>query len=190
MSDIEDLQARITVALDRVAKGVDQLSASDAGKVEALEAQVEAEKSAVTQLQAQLDSEKSSAAQLATQLEEEKTVTAQLEERLKTLKEKQTAELDELKNRTQETTTKVEALDLELQRLRQANTQLRDANAALRQANEAGVGEPHLINKSMLAELEGLRAARAADIAEASAILSALTPILSSTEEKEEAADA
>ena len=49
---------------------------------------------------------------------------------------------------------------------------------ALRQANEEGVGEPHLSNTAMLAELEGLRAARASDIAEADAILSALTPLV------------
>ena len=36
----------------------------------------------------------------------------------------------------------------------------------------------YLINEAMLAELEGLRAARAADVAEASAILSALGPLV------------
>ena len=49
---------------------------------------------------------------------------------------------------------------------------------ALREANEAGVGEPHLINKAMLAELEGLRATRAADAAEAAAILDRLDPLV------------
>ena len=74
--------------------------------------------------------------------------------------------------------TRVAAMDLELQRLRKANDQLRQSNAALRTANEEGVGEPHLINKAMLAELEGLRAARAADVAEASSIIGALAPLL------------
>ena len=35
-----------------------------------------------------------------------------------------------------------------------------------------------IINKSMLAEIETLRAARAADVAEANIILGALTPLL------------
>ncbi|MEO0865632.1 MAG: hypothetical protein AAFY39_13820, partial [Pseudomonadota bacterium] len=77
------------------------------------------------------------------------------------------------------------ALDLELQRLRQANEQLRQSNDALRQANQDGVAEPHLINKAMLAELEALRAARAADIAEATSILGALEPLLDAPAEED-----
>lgn len=150
MSNIEDLHARITAALERLARGVDNLDVGSVTDVVALEAQ----------------------------LEEEKTVTAQLEERLRALKEKQAAELDAVRSHAQDTSAKVDGLDLELQRLRKANVALREANAALRQANEAGVADPDLINRSILAELEALRAARATDVAEASAILSALTPIL------------
>ena len=40
------------------------------------------------------------------------------------------------------------------------------------------MGEPHLINKAMLAELEGLRAVHAADASEAAAILARLEPML------------
>ena len=71
-------------------------------------------------------------------------------------------------------------LDGDLQRLRKANDQLRKALADLRAANEAGVGEPHLINAAMLAELEALRAQRATDAAEVQAVLSKLGPLLSS----------
>ena len=61
-------------------------------------------------------------------------------------------------------------LDMEMQRLRAANAQLRSSNAALREANEKGVGDPHLINKAMMAELEALRASSAVEKAEAEAI--------------------
>ncbi|AAV95145.1 hypothetical protein KQ247_18220 [Ruegeria pomeroyi] len=71
-------------------------------------------------------------------------------------------------------------LDGDLQRLRKANDQLRKALADLRAANEAGVGEPHLINAAMLAELEALRAQRATDAAEVQAVLSKLGPLLTS----------
>ncbi len=83
-------------------------------------------------------------------------------------------------------------LDGELQSLRKANEQLRDNNKALREANEAGVAEPHLINKSMLAELEGLRAARAADRAEADLVMADLERLISGTapSETSEAEDA
>jgi hypothetical protein len=70
------------------------------------------------------------------------------------------------------------SLDADLQRLRQANAQLVASNAALRTANAEGVGDAHLINKSMMAELEGLRAMRAAESAEARTIIDALTPLL------------
>lgn len=69
-------------------------------------------------------------------------------------------------------------LDTDVQRLRAANDQLRQSNAALRAANESGVGEPELINQAMQAELEGLRAARATDVAEIGAVLAKLEPLL------------
>lgn len=151
MSNIEDLQARITAALDRASAGLERMGgAGPLGDVAALEAQ----------------------------LAEERTVNAQLEQRLATLRDRQAEELSIARSEMKDTRTKVDALDLELQRLRQANALLRESNAALREANEAGVGDAQLINQAMLAELEALRAARAAEVAEASAILSALTPML------------
>jgi hypothetical protein len=48
----------------------------------------------------------------------------------------------------------------------------------LRAANETGVGEPHLINKAMMAELEALRAVRSSDRAEVDAIIAELEPIV------------
>ncbi len=104
-------------------------------------------------------------------LEEERLVNAQLQERVRKLSERLGAAQDETRGR-------LETLDLELQRLRKSNEQLRMSNAALRQANEAGVGEPHLINKAMLAELEALRAERAADAAEVATIMGALQELL------------
>ncbi|THH38358.1 hypothetical protein E4Z66_01950 [Aliishimia ponticola] len=168
MAKIVELQSRITAALDQLSSGVDELIEGKAGAADAGE---------LAALQAQLD--------------EEKTVSAQLEERLKAVKEKQAAELAAAQSQMQDTRAKVDALDLELQRLRKANSALREANAALREANEAGVGDAHLINKAMVAELEALRAARSADVAEASAILTALAPVLSpDADQQEEAADA
>lgn len=69
-------------------------------------------------------------------------------------------------------------LDVDMQRLRKSNEQLREAITTLRDANAAGVGDPSLINQAMLAELEGLRATRASDVAEAGAVLARLEPLL------------
>jgi len=153
VSQIDDLHSRITAALDRISQGLEGMSQTDA----------EADAS-------EMDA-------LRQQLEDEKTANAQLEERLKRTKEKLDAlesSADDAARAQRDGLTK---LDGDLQSLRRANSQLRDNNKALREANEAGVSEPHLINKAMLSELEGLRAARAADLAETEAVLGELTRI-------------
>ena len=157
MSQIEELESRITAALDRIAKGVDTLDAGSGADPEEL-ARVKAE------------------------LEDERLASAQLEERIKVLHERQDGKLAEMAAKAAEQAGMLERLDGELQRLRAANDQLRASNAALREANQQGVGEPHLINKAMLAELEGLRAARAADAAEAGAVLQSLDTLLKTGE--------
>jgi hypothetical protein len=150
MNDIEELQRRITSAMDRMASGLDGLSTADNGKT----------------------------AELEQALDDEKTVNAQLNERIRALTVRQERELAEAQTKADDAATLVGALDLELQRMRKANAELRQSNQDLRAANEAGVGEPHLINKAMMAELEALRATRAADVAEADTIIQALTPLL------------
>jgi len=150
MSDIEELQRRITAAMDQVAFGLDKLGAASSGPDE----------------------------ETLRQLEEERTANAQLQERVHSLRSKSDAELATLRTKVEESAARMAQLDIELQRVRRANAQLTDACAALRDANAEGVGEAHLINKAMLAELEGLRAARAADVAEASTILASLQPLV------------
>lgn len=190
MSEIEELQNRILAAMDRIGAGVEAVSAGQGAAQEA-------------------------EGNIVRALEEEKMANAQLEERLNTLRSRHEAEIAELQAAEKDTpvadpvelealrsqldqqnadmTAQAKAmaqLDDELQRLRKANDALRDANAALREANEAGVGEPHLINKAMLAELEGLRAAQAAQTAEAGAVLSRITPLLANAGSLTEEEDA
>ena len=106
-------------------------------------------------------------------LDEERQVNAQLSERVKALGERQEQMIAALETKAQEATDRVAALDTEMQQLKQANTQLIDACVALREAN--------LINKSMAAELEALRAMRSAEVTEAQEIISALTPLLTAS---------
>ncbi|WP_299739216.1 hypothetical protein [uncultured Roseobacter sp.] len=157
MSEIEELNSRIMQALDRVAQGVDALG--DGGE------SVEALKQA---------------------LDEEKTVNAQLNERVRALGERQAKALEELEARAEETAGRMSKFDEDLQRLRRANGQLSEACEALRNANAEGVGEPHLINKAMMAELEALRAARNAEISQADEIIAALTPLLDANDAQTE----
>lgn len=141
MSQIDELQARITAALDRIAQGLESRPTATADPED------------LNKLREQLD--------------EERLANAQLQERVKTLH----AKLEAAEGAQGETLRK---LDADLQSLRKANQQLRDNNQALREANAEGVAEPHLLNKSMMAELEGLRAARSADRGEVEAVLGAL----------------
>lgn len=116
--------------------------------------------------------------QLRQALDEEKQVNAQLTERVRVLGERQEQAIEALETRANEAQERVSALDEEMQKLRKANRRLTKICNALRQANEEGVGEPHLINKSMMVELESIRAMRGAEIAEAEEIIAALTPLL------------
>lgn len=168
MSDIEGLQSRIMAALDRIGQGIEAMDAGGGSG----------------------GSGGDDADALRQELEDEKLANAQLEERIKQIKSKleaAEAELGALRAAAKEQAGDADArgaglrkLDGELQALRKANQQLRDNNAALRAANTDGVVEPHLINKAMMAELEGLRAARSADRAEMDAVLSELDALVAS----------
>lgn len=155
MSNIEELQGRITAAMDRIAKGMEPLGKVTAGP----------------------DPETAQA------LEDERTANAQLTERVRALSTRTDAEMAQMRAEVEETQARMGQLDVELQRVRRANQQLLDASETLRQANAEGVGDADLINQTMLAELEALRAARASDIAESSAILAALGPLVESAKD-------
>ena len=155
MSNIEELQRRITAAMDRVAAGLDKIGTAPSGP----------------------DPD------MVQALEEERTANAQLRERVNALRTKANNQQQALRAEVEDGEARMAHLDIEMQRLRRANEQLLAACNALRDANAEGVGDPHLINKALLAELEGLRAARASDVAEANAILSALGPLLENHKE-------
>ncbi|SEK35549.1 hypothetical protein [Roseovarius nanhaiticus] len=164
MSDIDAMQSRIMAALDRIGQGLDGMGGNGA------EPQDEDKLAKLTQ-----------------QVEDEKLANAQLEERVKQLSarareaEAKLADLEaagRASKAEEDTRTKMlRKVEGDLQSLRHANQQLRDNNAKLREANAKGVAEPHLINKAMMAELDGLRASRAADRTEMDAILGELARI-------------
>ncbi|WP_111734885.1 hypothetical protein [Roseovarius amoyensis] len=156
MSDIDELQGRIAAALDRIGQGIDLRGRAAAADPEELET-------------------------LRRDLEDERIANEQLKERIKVLKSRREALETELTT-VQEAARTVAQLDSELQGLREANEKLRDINTRLREANAAGVAEPDLINTAMLAELDGVRAARVADRAEAGAVYDALAAAIAGIE--------
>ena len=66
----------------------------------------------------------------------------------------------------------------ELDKTRQYNKHLKELNASLRKANEDNVGDPELINSSLEAELEQIKAQRDIDLEEVNGILARLTPLV------------
>ncbi|OYX23402.1 MAG: hypothetical protein B7Z10_11315 [Rhodobacterales bacterium 32-66-7] len=159
MQDIAELEGRITAALERISRGVDRLAARPMPQDAAEEKPAKAPDSG-----------------LRAQLEQQKSLTAQLQDRLRSLKERD--QKSDLQARIDRLTEQLDIQGLELQRMRRTNTSLREQLAALRSAQMDGVAEPQLINKSMLAELDALRALRLTEVAEMDEILAALEPHL------------
>lgn len=175
MNDIAELERRIAYAIERIAKGIEALDRAAPANA------VQAEAAPATDGGASSDPDEVQV--LRAQLAEERLANAQLEERVRAIKQKQDAQAAQVEADLATMRDSMIQLDAELSRLRKANEQLEASNTSLRAANETGVGEPHLINKSMLAELESMRAARKVDLAEAQAIKVAIMPLLDSKEE-------
>ncbi|MEH6675207.1 MAG: hypothetical protein V7666_12460 [Sulfitobacter sp.] len=164
MSDIEHLQGRILAALERASRGADKLAVA-----------------------------KDEIPDLSQDLAQERAVNVELAEQVEALKKRLADETSHLRaelataqaqnNSADAARTQTEKLDMELQRVRRANAQLAEACAALREANAEGVGDAGLINAALQAELDAVHAARRADVAEADAILSVLTPLVPTAEE-------
>ena len=159
MNDIAELERRISAALERIGQGIDDWpDASDAAPPAAAGDKAQAE--------------------LTEALEAERATNAQLTERVRAIKEKQENMVGALERKVASLTRSLDAATQELQRQRRLNGELTAANSALSDAARNGLAEPHLINKSMLTELESLRAARDADVAEMEEILAELKPLI------------
>lgn len=159
MSDVSHLTQRIDDALSRIDRAITTPAAKPPP---------EQDTEALT----------SKLADLTALLEEERAANSQLEDRVRLLKDRQDGKLAELTSNVDAGRARATRMDRELQRLRQVNADLRDINMQLRDAVADGISEPQLVNAAMHAELEALRATRAADAAEMDAILEELTPLI------------
>ena len=160
MTEIAELERRITGALQRIARGLEAglpAAAPDPG----------------------FDGLPDAALDEA--LESERLVNAQLTERVRALKDKQETVLAALDAKVARLTEALDAQGLDLARLNLTNSALRENSRVLREALEAGVGDAQLINTSMAVELAALRASRSAEIAEMDAILAELRPLIEET---------
>ncbi|WP_166415845.1 hypothetical protein [Cochlodiniinecator piscidefendens] len=165
MTEIADLERRITRALEQIGQGMERQRQAEATP-------------------AQDTASAEDLAQVTSELEDERTANAQLLDRLRIVKRKRDRAANELKSELEAKAAEIATMEVALKRIQAANQQLRESNDALRKANEAGVAEPHLINMAMMAELEALRAAQSGDRAELDGILASIAPVLV-TEETE-----
>ncbi|WP_425045486.1 hypothetical protein [Primorskyibacter sp. S87] len=178
-ADSAELEAEIAGLKAQLEQKAEAESARDAAEAEIAELKAQLEdRSQIEAFEAEIETLK--AQDQSAEVERLQSENSALNEQLAAVEDPQPlkAELEMLRA---ERVTQAEVtgkLDMDIQRLRQSNDQLREAITALREANEAGVGEPHLINKAMLSELDALRAVRATDAAEAAAILARLEPLL------------
>ena len=154
MSDISELERRITAALDRAAQAMDRLGAPGGSGDDV------------------------DAAALADELEAERVANAQLEERVRAIKEKQETMVAGLEAQVARLRAQVESRDSALTRMKLVGEDLRRSNQALREANASALPDAGLVNASLQSELDAVRAARSADRAEMDDILATLEPVL------------
>lgn len=155
MSDISELETRITTALERINAGLDKWADQPAENADEVDA-------------------------LNRQLDDERTANAQLNERLSALKDQMSEKLVVVENALGQLQEQLAHAEATAEALRHSNQELRSSNEALRAAASTGVVEPALINDAMGAELSALRATQQADRAELDAVLSELTTMAAS----------
>ena len=155
MSDVQDLERRITAALERIGQAIDKIPSR--GKARAAPA---------------FDPD------LQETLQAERDANAQLTERLRALKDRDGEQVADYQGKIERLTAQLDAQGLDLQRMRKNVVHLRETLRGLRESQSQGLAEPHLLNKAMLSELEALRATRASETTELDEILAELKPLI------------
>lgn len=164
MDEITELERRMSAALHRIGLGLDALAARPT--------------SAPASVPADTPPASDELARLHAALEAERGANAQLNERVRAIRERQETTVAALERRIEQMTRQLDTQGIELARMKKANIGLRETVRSQRAAQEAGITDAHLINKSMLTELEALRATRSAEMAEMAEILDELAPLI------------
>lgn len=196
MSEIADLENRLSAALDRIAQGIDKIdtgSAPIAGDNDAAEAQA----ARIAELEATLEAERAEKAVLEDQIQ---TLTgaaaanaatsggAAGDADLDALKQAHAEELEYMRAVSASEREAWEGLNSRLVRLRRTNKLMRSNAAAMRHEASMKVADPEAINQSLQSEFEALQAAYELERAETDVILKTLQPLLGDPEKDAEEA--
>ncbi len=175
MTEIAELERRITAALERIGRGLEAMPANpvvaeapDAAIAPVLDVVPDTRDADIARLQAALDAERAT--------------VAQLQDRLRASRDKDGVVQSQQDSKVDRMTRQLDVQGLELQRMRKTAITLREQLRAMRQAQANGVTEAQLINKAMLAELEALRSTRLSEMAEMDDIIAELTPMITEAE--------
>lgn len=169
LGTLEDELAEARAALAARAQDAGPDQAEDAAGADAEQATEQA--AALQALEDDLDAHKADLAQT-------RAANTQLTSQVETLTAKLDAHFTEAAAREDDRRVHLEELDTRMQRLREVNADLRALNGQLRQMVADGLGEPGLLNSAMAAELDALRADRAAEASEINALLAELRPMI------------
>lgn len=172
MSELDDLNTRLTAALSRIRDGLAALP-DPATAIEA-DIQVDAEPAPAPHAPPS-DGAADEIAALRAELETERSASTALEARVAALKDKieHGAGAEDRKRRRA-----LADLDGAVQALQAENAELRGTIDEMRRACETSTPDAALINRALQAELDALRAARATEAAEIAALLAELKPML------------
>ena len=160
MQNLDELEQRLSAALDRIGTGIDGLP-----------------------VHATSDSAPDTTTELQSALDEERMLSAQLTERLRAVKEKELQGQQQSTAKIDQMATLLNSQGAELKRMRNSNVQLREVLHILREAAAQGLSDPHLVNRAMLAELDALRATRLTEVAQMDEILAELAPLIEEVRE-------
>ncbi|MEM8591595.1 MAG: hypothetical protein AAGF13_03625 [Pseudomonadota bacterium] len=166
--EIAEYEARLVEALSRIQNGIDKWPKAPAEDASPTTAEDTPSPSVAPD----------EVAKLREELEEERTANAQLQQRVRQIRRKQEERVGELEEQLKEVETRNQAFQKEAAKAKRASEGMRQAMQDLQSASEQGAADAHLINRAMMAELEALRAERAADAREIADIVKALEPLV------------
>ena len=156
MSELSQVERRLSAALDRIARRLEAGGPPQPGG--------DGAEATITELRAALEKERSS--------------NAQLSERVSQVKQRQETTVAQLERRLARLTEQLDLQSLEMLRLKKANARLIETNAGLRAAQAESFPDATVVNRSISAELEALQAERRAEMAEMEEILAELKPLV------------
>ncbi|WP_193141099.1 MULTISPECIES: hypothetical protein [unclassified Meridianimarinicoccus] len=155
--------------------------AGDAGDIAALEAEIEATRAQLAIRDTDLEEERGQVSTLVQQIETDRAALQAAQTELTALKAADRLGGVQANGQAEETQERIGALEAIVGQLQKANAQLRQNNELLRQAMAEGSDGGALFDDSLTAEIESLKAARAADRAEIDSVLAALQPLIEET---------